>query len=317
MQPEKSHPSSASGLPDISVVLPKVLWLLLLVMRWWVLCTSSMKPSLSLQSLTPGWIIIQKAKAFPPPTFFPCEGTNKKTPTCWFQPFVYLFSPKPLMGINSQLWSIGMQVGLPVVFSLTWEYNGNPTSGNTSEITSEGNTSEITSGNTSGIEFSPNLFGGCWVFGPTPPTAKPRSRQDMRSNILCANVDWSHKSRWRKAGVGGGVETLEFYRVKDIIFLDGVGFRSCFFAGFGGEFGVGRWWSQFLGDEGGLVQYFWGMSGLLQLDTCCIRYEKPFLIVVFLARCLPPTGLATISPLMLQIQSAVNNKASQQTMSRG
>ena len=25
------------------------------------------------------------------------------------------------------------------------------------------------------------------------------SEKDMRSNILCANVDWSHKSRWRKA----------------------------------------------------------------------------------------------------------------------
>eukprot|EP00913_Durusdinium_trenchii_P024908 g23381.t1 len=29
------------------------------------------------------------------------------------------------------------------------------------------------------------------------------SEKDMRANILCANVDWSHKSRWRKAADAG------------------------------------------------------------------------------------------------------------------
>lgn len=42
------------------------------------------------------------------------------------------------------------------------------------------------------------------------------SEKDMRSNILCANVDWSHKSRWRKVSEDA-VDFVKCLLVRDLL----------------------------------------------------------------------------------------------------
>lgn len=152
---------------------------------------------------------MQKAKAIPPSTFFPSKkGTNKKTPTCCFQLFVYLFSSrKPLMEMNSQLWRIGIEVGLQVVL---------------------------------GLNFLPTFLGVVEFSTPPPTHSKPPAdRTCVRTSFVPTLIGVTRVVGARPVLVGvenswvlpgktrlGWVQGLFCLKTKD--------------------FDVGRWWSQLL-----------------------------------------------------------------------
>ena len=110
-------------------------------MRWWVLCTSSMKPYLSLQSSTPGWNHHAEGQGFSPTNFFPLKKRYQQKDT-----YVLL----------SNICSL---IFIPKAF----DGNEFPTSEENIGITSS-----------FGIEFSLNTFWGSLSFQQLHrPTAKP------------------------------------------------------------------------------------------------------------------------------------------------